>query len=279
MKRLFMLFMTQFLRVTPDWFREFLARVSGFLWFCVAGDRRKIVRENLNTILGKVESEDVRRVFTNFMRAYSDILDIPNMSKTYLNSMVNLEGEHLIKKEISKRRGVIIVSCHIGGMELAGVYLASLGFPLYSVAESKGPGINFFRFYKRYRGHFGSKLLPLESKKLPFRLIRALKNNKGVVLVGDRDIMGSGETRKFFGKEASIPKGPALLSKKTGAPVLVGVLGLDKGAKRYSGKVFQPIYPQDFNSVNEILEKIIEIMEKGIRMYPFQWFVFQRIWK
>lgn len=279
MKKIFMLFMTQFLLFTPSWFREFLARIAGTLWFYFAEERRKIVKENLRTILDKAENKDVKKVFINFMRVYSDILYIPNMSRAYMKSMINLEGEYLIEKELKKGKGVIIVSCHVGGMELAGVYLASLGLPLYSVAETEGPGVDFFRFYRRYRGHFGSRLLPLESRKLPFKLMRVLKNNKVVVLVGDRDIIGSGEVRRFFGGKASIPKGPALLSRKTGAPILVGVLGLDKGVKHYSGKVFNPIYPEDFDSTDEILEKLVSIIEKSIRMYPFQWFVFQRIWK
>jgi len=274
-----MLFMTQFLKFTPGFLREFLAKVAGTLWFSFASDRRKIIEENLVVVLGKVEKKDVKKVFINFTKVYSDILNVPNMSRAYMKSMIDIEGEYFIKEELKKKKGVIIVSCHVGGMELAGIYLASLGFPINSVAETKGPGVDFFKFYKRYRGRFGSKLLPLESRKLPFRLMRVLKNNEIVVLVGDRDIANSGVAREFFGRKASIPKGTALLSKKTGAPILVGVLALGKGVKRYSGIVFPPIYPENFDSSDEILKEVVNLMEKGIRMYPFQWFVFQRIWK
>ena len=274
-----MLFMTQLLRFTPGFLREFLANVVGTLWFYFASDRRKIIEENLIVVLGKAEKKDVKKVFINFMRVYTDILNVPNMSRTYIESIVDVEVEDLIKKELRKKKGLIVVSCHIGGMELAGIYLASLGFPINSVAESKGPGVDFFKFYRRYRGRFGSKLLPLESKRLPFRLIRALRNNEIVVLVGDRYFANSGSTCEFFNRKASIPKGPAFLSKKTGAPILVGTLALGKGVKRYSGKIFPPIYPEDFSSADEMLKEIINLMEKGIRMYPFQWFVFQRIWE
>jgi lauroyl/myristoyl acyltransferase len=154
-----------------------------------------------------------------------------------------------------------------------------LGLPLYSVAETKGPGLNFFRFYNRYRAHFGNKLLPLESKTLPFRLIRVLRDNKIVVLIGDRDIMDSGVSSIFFNRAASLPKGTAFLSKKTGAPILVGFLALDPTSPRYLGTVFKPLYPEDFDSADEMLKEVVSLMEKGIRKYPFQWFVFQRIWK
>jgi len=279
MMKIFMLFMTQFLRCTPGFLREFLAKAAGTLWFYFSSDRREIVEENLVAILGKAEKKDIKKVFINFMRVYTDILNVPNMSRTYIKSIVDIEVEDLIKKELSKKKGLIVVSCHVGGMELAGIYLASLGFPINSVAETKGPGADFFKFYKRYRGRFGSKLLPLESKRLPFRLIRALRNNEIVVLVGDRDIANSGSTCEFFNRKASIPKGPAFLSKKTGAPILFGVLALGKGVKRYSGMIFPPLYPEDFSSADEMLKEIINLMEKGIKMNPFQWFVFQRIWE
>ena len=279
MKKTFMLLMTHFLLFAPDFFREFLAKIGGILWFYLAGEKRKIVRENLTAVLGEADERDVRAVFINFVRVYGDFLNIPNMSKSYIKSMIRVDGLNYLKEELDKGKGVILVSPHVGGMELAGIYFTSLGLPLYSVAETKGPGINFFRFYNRYRAHFGNKLLPLESKTLPFKLIRVLKGNKIVVLIGDRDIMDSGETSIFFNREASIPKGTAFLSKKTGAPILVGVLALNPSSPRYLGKLFKPLYPEDFDSSDEMLKEVIHLLEKGIRMYPFQWFVFQKVWK
>jgi KDO2-lipid IV(A) lauroyltransferase len=279
MKKTFMLLMTQLLLFTPAFLREFLAITLGTLWFYFAGERREIIRENLTAVLGKAEDKDIRKVFVNFMRVYGDILNIPNMSKAYIQSMVRVKNINYFQQELNKGKGIILVSPHIGGMELAGIYLTSIGLPLYSVAETKGPGINFFRFYNRYRAHFGNKLLPLESKKLPFMLMRTLKKNKIAVLIGDRDIVDSGATVNFFNRKASIPKGIAFLSKKTGAPVMVGILALDPDSPRYLGRVFKPLYPEDFDSSDEMLKAVIRLMEKGIRMYPFQWFVFQKIWK
>jgi KDO2-lipid IV(A) lauroyltransferase len=279
MKKTFMLCMTWVLKFTPLFLREFLAKLAGNIWFYVSSERREVVKENLTAILGKAEKKDIKKVFINFMKVYSDILNVPNMSRSYLDSIVNLDGGHYIKEELEKGKGLIIVSCHLGGMELAGIYLASLGFPVNSVAESEGPGKDFFDFYKKYRGRFGSNLLPLESKSLPFRLIRVLKENEIVVLIGDRDIANSGTTSEFFGRKAPIPRGAVVLSEKTGAPILVGLLALEHGVKRYSGIIFPPLYPENFSSSDKMLKGVINLMEKGISKYPYQWFVFQRVWQ
>ncbi|MEO0293120.1 MAG: lysophospholipid acyltransferase family protein [candidate division WOR-3 bacterium] len=275
-----MLFLTQFLRFTPEALREFLAKLFGTLWYIFAKGRREVIRENLLAVLGEAKEEDVKEVFINFMRVYGDILNIPNMSERYVKSMIKVPELYILKKELEKSRGLILVSCHLGGMELAGIFLSSLGFPLYSVAETRGPGMSFFNFYKRYRTKFGNKLLSLESKNLTFKLIKLLKENKIVVLIGDRDILNTGVPTKFFGRIVSIPKGIVLLSRITKAPILVGFLALNKfGSPRYIGKIFPPIYPEEFCSPLEMLDVLVKNLEEAIKMYPLQWFVFQRIWK
>ncbi|GAI93661.1 unnamed protein product, partial [marine sediment metagenome] len=203
----------------------------------------------------------------------------PNMTPSYAHSMVKSYGVDFLRKTLDKGRGVILVTSHLGGMELAGPYLSSLGVPLYSVAESKGPGMKFFRFYNRYREHLGSTILQLEDRKLVFTLVRLLRANKVIALISDRDIQESGVYHEFFGRMAQIPRGVVLLSKRTGTPLIVGFMALDPETPRYQGRVFPPIYPDDYDSEDELLKAMVKLLEKGISMFPDQWFVFQRVWK
>ncbi len=279
MKQFLMLMLTQFCRFTTVSFRDRIATIIGILWYFIAEERRKVVRENIETIKGDAEENEVKATFINFIKVYSDIVNIPNMTKSYLHSMIKASGVHFLNDELDKGKGVILISSHLGGMELAGPYLSSLGLPLFSVAESKGPGIKFFRFYNRYREHLGNSILRLEDNKLAFTLVRLLKDNKIVGLVADRDIQNSGIEHKFFGRTASIPRGVTLLSIRMRAPLVAGYMVLDPMAPRYLGRMFKPIYPQDYNSEEELMNALVKLLEKEISMFPDQWFVFQRIWK
>jgi lauroyl/myristoyl acyltransferase len=279
MKQFLLLILTQFCRFATVSFRDRIATIIGILWYFVAEERREIVRENIETIKGDAKENEVKATFINFIKVYSDIVNIPNMTKSYLNSMIKESGVHFFRSELDKGKGVILVSSHLGGMELAGPYLSSLGLPLFSVAESKGPGMKFFRFYNRYREHLGSSILRLENNKLAFTLVRLLKENKIVVLVADRDIKNSGVEHKFFGRTVSIPRGVTLLSKRMGAPLVVGYMVLDSMTPRYQVRIFNPIYPQDYNSEEELMDALIKLLEEEISMFTDQWFVFQRIWK
>jgi KDO2-lipid IV(A) lauroyltransferase len=279
MKQFLILILTQFCRFTTVSFRDRIATITGILWYFIAEERRKVVRENIETIKGNAKESEVKATFINFIRVYSDIVNIPNMSKTYLHSMIKASGVHFIRNELDKGKGVILVASHLGGMEIAGPYLSSLGLPLYSVAESKGPGMKFFRFYNRYREHLGNSILRLEDNKLAFTLVKLLKYNKVVVLVADRDIQNSGVEHELFGRTVSIPRGVTLLSMRMGAPLVVGYVVLHPMSPRYMGKMFSPIYPQDYNSEEELMDALIKLLEEEISMFPDQWFVFQRIWK
>ena len=279
MKLFLILIITQLSRFITVESRDRIAKILGVLWYLVAKGRREVVRENIKTIKGEVKESEVRSTFINFARVFSDIFNIPNMTPSYLNSMVKPYDIDYIKKELDKGKGVILVASHLGGMELAGPYLSSLGLPLYSVAESKGPGMKFFRFYNRYREHLGSTILCLEDKRLVFTLVRLLRANKVIALISDRDIQESGVYHEFFGRTAPIPRGVALLSKRTGAPLIVAFMALNPKTPRYQIRLFPPLYPDDYDSEDELLKAMVKLLEKGISMFPDQWFVFRRIWK
>ena len=279
MKLFLILIITQLSRFITVEFRDRIAKILGVLWYLVAKGRREVVRENIKTVKGVVKESEVRSTFINYVRVYSDILNIPNMTPSYAHSMVKPYGVDSLRKTLDKGRGVILVTSHLGGMELAGPYLSSLGVPLYSVAESKGPGMKFFRFYNRYREHLGSTILQLEDRRLVFTLVRLLRANKVIALISDRDIQESGVYHEFFGRMAQIPRGVVLLSKRTGTPLIVGFMALDPETPRYQGRVFPPIYPDDYDSEDELLKAMVKLLEKGISMFPDQWFVFQRVWK
>jgi len=279
MKQFLILMLTQFCRFTTVSFRDRIATIIGILWYFIAEERRKVVRENIETIKGNVKENEIKSTFINFIKVYSDIVNIPNMSKTYLHSMIKVSGLHFARSELDKGKGVILVGSHLGGMEIAGPYLSSLGLPLFSIAESKGPGMKFFNFYNRYREHLGSKILRLEDRNLIFTIMRLLKKNKAVTIITDRDIQNSGVDYKFFGRIVSMPKGASILSIRTGAPIIVCYNVLDPETPRYKGVIFRPIYPDDYNSEDDLMNEMIRLLEKQITMFYDQWFVFQRIWK
>jgi len=85
----------------------------------------------------------------------------------------------------------------------------------------------------------------------------------------------------FLGKSVSIPKGPAMISLKSGAPI-VPTFSIRQIDNTYKTIYLPPIYPvktgnkeQDFLSLTK---KCVSVIEDKIREYPEQWFMFREFW-
>ena len=270
-----MIIATALLKFIPEKCADIIVKILSFLWYILDKKRRKIVEENIKIITGKKDRQLVKNTFLNFGYIYKDTLNIPNISANYLGKYIQGEGIDNLGKGLKRGKGVILVGAHLGAWEIAGPYLASCGYPLFSVAESKGPGMKFFNFYRKYRERFGSKVIRLEEKNISINILSLLKKNKVIPLIADRDISGTGRVFKFFGKNAKLPIGPAYISKKSGAPICIGFMV--RKERGYYGYIFSPVYPEK-ESIQGLMQKIINVFEREISKYPDQWFVFERIW-
>jgi KDO2-lipid IV(A) lauroyltransferase len=70
-----------------------------------------------------------------------------------------------------------------------------------------------------------------------------------------------------------IPKGPFILSRVTGAPVVVAFVVKENG--EYKGIVENHFVVQREDSEDELARKVVRIFKKYVVKYPDQWYDFQ----
>ena len=270
-----MVIATALLKFIPEKTADMIAKILSLLWYILDKKRRNIVKENIEIITGKKDWRLIKNTFLNFGYVYKDILNIPNITANNWGTYIRGEGIDNLGKGLKRGKGLILVGAHLGAWEIAGPYLASRGYPLFVVAESKGPGMRFFNFYRKYREKFGPEVIRLEEKNIAINILSLLKKNKVIPLIADRDISGTGRVFRFFGKNVKLPIGPAYISKKSGAPICIGFMV--RKERGYYGYIFPPIYPEN-ESIEGLMQKIINVFEREITKYPDQWFVFERVW-
>ncbi len=252
-----------------------ISSIVGFLWYKITR-RKEIVRKNIMMVNNLTDEEMVKRTFINFIQIYLTILKLPNMKKNEFIKIFpdNIKEKHL--KEIEKNRGAILVGAHLGAWELAGPLLAALGYKIISVAESKGPGEKFFRFYLRYREMFGARILRLEEKDITERIFNYFKKGYLIGLISDRDISKTGRIVNFLGGKISLPAGPAIISYRLKSKILIGFIVIEKNAFRI---LTYPVIQTENMKIDEIFVKIKDCIEDAVRRYPDNWFVFEDIWR
>ncbi len=277
------------IRYVPRFLSDWLCSFFGFLAFVLLKGRRRGILETLMVI--KPESTKYSlikcgfKTLANYSRNFADFLRLRYMSAQELVNLVELDGVERISGFLKPDRGVIAITAHIGNWEVGSNFLAAFGFPIVGVAESAGPGETFYKLFKRYREHFGMKVVSLEHPSVVFKLRKFLKKGYLVGLIGDRDISGTGIEVEFFGRKAVFPQGPAFLSLVTGCPIMPAffVRNHKESRKKYISQVENIIeFKKGKNrreDIRELTQLIAQTIERKVKSYPDQWFSFPPPWK
>ena len=255
---------------------------SDLHYIFAAGDRR-ITRENIKVIFPEKSEREIRRMrirmFRNFAKYLVDFFRFSKLDINYIKRNIKVENIHYIDEALSKGKGAIIVTAHLGNWELGGVVVALLGYPFWIVAlPHKYRKVNdFFNFQ---RGSKGINVIPLGRAARQSLVI--LKENRVLALAGDRDFSEKGIVSDFFGRPAIFPQGPAALSLKTGAKIIPGFM-LRNEDDTFTFKFEKPL---EFISTGDKNNDLIgltaqyrNIFEDYIRKYPDQWYMFRKFWR
>jgi len=168
---------------------------------------------------------------------------------------------------------------HVGGYDWAAFWLASFKHvAVSSVAEAVEPP-ELAQWFLSYRQNLGIEIYPL-GPKAGTACARALKQNRLVCLVSDRDIAGGGIEVPFFGETTTLPAGPATLALRSGAPLLTAATYFDGRNHRFV--VQDPIDTMRQASfrkdVVRITSEMAQRFEGLIRQAPEQWHMMQPNW-
>jgi len=261
-----------------------LAERLSDLQYKLAAKDREAVMQNLGIVLKKdaAECRDLaRKVFRSFGSYLVDFFRMPKLTKNEIEKRVKVEGRENLDNALKQNKGAILLSCHIGNWEMGGMVIAMLGYDISAVVLThKHKKIN--DFFIRQRGIKGMKVIAVNS--VMKRCVSTLLNNGILALMGDRDFTNSGVMLDFFGVPTSLPKGPAALGLKTGAPVVPCFFVRDNRAG-YKFIIASPIEAKDMpgaskeDVIKEATKAFVPVMEYYIRQYPEQWLVFRRFWE
>ena len=239
------------------------------------------LRSNLSRIKPGFSTSDMdvllRQAMSSYLRYWCDTFRIQDWSTSEMQESVTLTRGELLLDPMREGRGVVIALPHSGNWDHAGAYFCSLGIPLVTVAERLKPEALFQRFL-RYRQAMGFEVLSIDSRSFATLMQRA-REKRLIALVADRDLSASGVDVTFFGSTARMPAGPALLSIKTGIPLVVAhVSYTQSGIHIEFTSVDIAVDGSESERVALTTQRMASLFEKGIAAHPQDWHMLQRIW-
>ncbi len=251
-------------------------RLADLRWRCSAKDR-EAVRVNLSAILGEAldgHPRLVREVFRNFGRYLVEFFTIQRISRP----QVVVDGyEHLVAA-VNRRRGVIVLTAHLGNWEVGAALIRRMGHRVAAVAlPHEDPRMD--RLFNRQRRRCGIEVIAL-GRDATRRSLHVLRRGHLLGILGDRAFADNGMSVPFGGGTMTLPRGPALLSLRGRAPIVPTFLireGLWKFRLCFEPPVWPPMTDRGERAVRSLIQSYAASVERYVKRFPEQWLMFQPV--
>ncbi|HEU4785844.1 MAG TPA: lysophospholipid acyltransferase family protein, partial [Gemmatimonadaceae bacterium] len=199
--------------------------------------------------------------------------------KQIIELFEDVQGWNIVEELLSRGKGLIIVTGHLGNWELGGAYIAARGLPIDAVARHMANPL-FDRYLTRTRQRIGMSVV--HDEEAVRRVPRSLRGGRAVAFLVDQGAVGLASTWvPFFGRYAKTPRGPAVFALRLDAPIVFGV-----ALRRPSGRFqlsFEHIEARDTGDreadVDRIVADYTAALERWVRRAPEQYFWHHRRWK
>lgn len=259
-----------------------LAVSAARLWYAT-GANVGIIKKNISRVLnldmGDPEVHRIAvRVFINWGKNVVDFLRHRIISRETLRSRVSLEGVEYLDEALKEKKGVVIISSHIGNFEWGACRLAVDGYKIWGVTLfRKSERTN--RFFQANRMTKGFKTLYINKI---IHIFRHLKNNEIMAIPSDWAPTGKASRHfKFFGRMAVLPTGALQIALRSGAPLVPSFIWRD-GKYTHHLVIRKPIELDREGDKEELIsknmDKLIAVMESHIREHLAEWELFHDIW-
>src|SRR5271165_4874663 len=272
------------LQLMPEALTGVVANAAGITMSEVWRSKRPLVRSNLRRVLGgDVGDADldrlVRKAFDSYARYWVESARVGTLRSDQIESTFTIEGFERLRLEMARGRGVVIALPHVGSWEYGGRWLAQQGYPMTTVGELLEPP-ELFDWFTSQRAALGLTVLA-PGPDTTVRLLDTLRSGRVVGLLADRDLAGNGVEVEFFGEKTTLPAGPAILSLRSGAPLMTCAIYQRPGG-RYHAVVKPPLDSTRTgrmrHDVQRMTEDVARELEDLIRVAPEQWHLFQPNW-
>ena len=227
---------------------------------------------------------DVRQMFCGLGRTLVEVILLDEIAAD-LDAWVDTEGFDVLDRALAQGQGVIAITGHVGNWELMAATLGLHGYPLTAIATPvKGVALNQENIDLRKR--VGVETLPRDGAGAAKAILRTLKAGRILGILMDQDTEGRGVMVPFFGRPAYTPVGPAVLSWRTGAPI-VSVF-IHRGADgRHCFRIRELDLPERHGVEREGREEwqraatacLTRAIEEQIRPRPDQWVWWHQRWR
>ena len=230
------------------------------------------LRRNLTYATGSPVNDDLlRAAIKSYFRSFYEVLALPAWSATEIRRRISFVNEHVLRDAYAGSGAVVAVP-HSGNWDLAGAWACVTGMPVTTVVEQLPP--DEFAAFLAFRERLGMQVLSHRDPKVLTTLMGAIRRRRVVSLVADRDLARTGVPVSWRGQPITMPAGPALVARRTGAALLPAVCQFtDDGLAILIGDPIQPQPGRD--GLIAMMQQVADFFADTIAKHPQDWHMMQ----
>jgi Kdo2-lipid IVA lauroyltransferase/acyltransferase len=273
------------LRLLPRQLARAVGAAIGELAYYSLGRLRRVGLCNLK--LAFPELPDAKREavllrdYRNLGWLLAEFCQMPRYTPESASRFIRYEGLENYTQARDRRKGVLVLTGHLGAWELSSFYHSLMGRPMGMVIRRlDNPLVD--AFVNRIRCLHGNRVI--HKSDFARGLIASMRAGETVGILMDTNMTPpQGVFVPFFGVQACTASGMARVAAKTGAAVVPGFLLWEETEGRYVlhfGEELEVVKTGD--SDNDALVNTAAFtaaIEGYIRQYPDQWLWMHRRWK
>jgi len=260
--------------------------MTGSLLFYLWRSRRTIAVDNLRAAVSrgaiKIETTPeavIKQNFMNMGKSFVEVVKIYFGFGKQIFEHVEVKGFENFRRAQSKGTGILLIAGHCGNWELNALVL-SLNLKRSNVVarKQKNPFLN--RVIERTREKYGNNVI--YKKGALKKILLALKRKEAVGILMDQSVVvNEGVVAEFLGKKDHIMKTPAIIARKTGAPVLPAFIRrVNDGHLIEIGEEIELDAAENYEkAVYNDTVKLSGKIEEYIKENPAEWLWIHRRWK
>lgn len=269
----FIKFFINFLYKLPLFLTKYLLKIFSIIIYFSLNKIKKIGIWTLKT--ARFKKGILKEYFKKLPEFCFDFLMVHKNGER-IKDIVLTRGEEILEKKFEKKRGVLVLTLHLGLWELIPIYFKRKNYPV-NVVVSRVYTNEIDKIINWFRKKEGINVI---HRNEAIKIIKALKNGECVGILLDQNFKGRCIETEFFKKRVHVPVGPFKIMYKIKPEVIL--MGIFKKGDKY----IIDIRDFEFEGKEEIdARKIFENFEEWIKKEPAQWawihdrFEYIRKWK
>ncbi len=262
------------------------------------GHARRTTLSNLELVLPDLDPDAraalTRSIFRTLGRNLTDTVALLDPTEAPDRTLgITCESRDVLDAALGEGRGVIYATCHLGPWERMAALLASLGYPITTLARpSYDPRLDAL-IYERLRTARNIETIHRGTPSAPIAIVRALRRGRVLGFLVDlpgRERVEAEQGKMprratspvtWLGRPSSIALGPAGLALRTGAPLVIGTpapgapaAGLEAAPSHSNGTLcvrIARLSTEGCAGETELCQRIADALSERIRALPEHW--------